>query len=55
MTYVIGLLTGVLVAMGIFLIASPNCPTEDSCNPNYVKVHVGPLHFGFWTGEETQP
>jgi len=51
LAYLVGLLTGLLMAIGALLLMAPNCPTEDSCKPNYVKV----LEFGFWTGEEVAP
>jgi hypothetical protein len=52
MHYVIGVVTGMLVALGIMIAVAPHCPTEDSCKPDYIKVNVGPVHFGYWTGME---
>lgn len=51
MHYLIGLLTGAGLVFGALLLTAPNCPTEDSCEPNYVKV----LDFGFWTAKEVTP
>lgn len=55
MRYLIGLVTGLLVAFGIFVALQPHCPTEDSCAPQYSKINVGPIHFGYWHAKEVTP
>jgi hypothetical protein len=55
MSYIVGFLTGAFFVLGALLLTAPKCPTEDSCAPDYVKVNIGPIHFGHWTGKEVTP
>jgi hypothetical protein len=39
------------MALGMVLLSLPNCPTEDSCKPDYQNHWYG----SYWTGEEQMP
>lgn len=46
-----GFLAGVSLTLGVIWAMQPNCPTEDSCKPDYQSHWFG----DFWTGKPKVP
>lgn len=49
--FIAGVMSGAIAAVVGIALALPNCPTEDSCSPDYQSHWYGNL----WTGKEQIP